>query len=182
MERLSALVVESDDVEELSALIAKLNDEVELLSALIVKDDDAVYKLSDIIAKLNYDVDQLSTLLVKGDEANALQISEINDRLSTLITKGDEANALQIAELSTVVDRLSALIEEDEGDVRLPEKATLGQFLKVSEVNEMGEIIALDAVSLCVPIPLTQEEYDALKEAGTIEKDALYMIVDEDTT
>lgn len=62
----------------------------------------------------------------------------------------------------------------------IPEKAEVGQFLKVSSVTDNGKVAALEAISISAPIPVAQDEYDALRTAGTLEKDALYMIVDED--
>lgn len=63
----------------------------------------------------------------------------------------------------------------------LPETAEVGQFLKVSSITENGKVASLEAISISAPIPLTQKAYDELVAAGTLEKDALYMIIEEDS-
>lgn len=65
--------------------------------------------------------------------------------------------------------------------VILPETAEPGQFLRVTSVAKNGRITALEAVTISLPIPLSQEEYDAYKAEGILDKDALYLIVEEDS-
>lgn len=63
-----------------------------------------------------------------------------------------------------------------------PNTGAVGQVLKVSAVDDSGAITAVEAADLTPSIvTLTQNEYDALIDAGTVDPDTMYMIVRDDT-
>ena len=134
--------------------------------------DDIWMELPD-----DFDYDHIYRYQVVDGELVDLGLSEAeNASGGTLpaVTADDNGKVLQVIEGKWQPG------EMPEGSLPVPGTAKAGQYLRVLEVDESGKITAMEAVSSTDHvIALTQDEYDALVAAGTVNENTWYLIKED---